>query len=224
MKVMILAAGRGERMRPLTDRTPKPLLEVAGESLIVHSIRRLAAAGITDFVINHAHLGDQIELKLGTGESFGVRIAYSREPEALETAGGIVQALPLLGLDPFLVVNADIWTDFDFAPLVNRHLPHSLLGHLLMVANPPHHPEGDFRVLDGMLNDTDGDRLTYSGIAVFRPELFAGLKPGKQPLAPLLRQEIARGRLSAEVYRGAWFDIGTPERLQQLQQILVARG
>jgi len=220
MKAMILAAGRGERMRPLTDRTPKPLLEVAGEPLIVHAIRRLVAAGISELVINHAHLGEQIELRLGTGEEFGAHITYSPESEALETAGGIIRALPLLGAEPFIVVNADVWTDYDFLPLANRHLAPSLSGHLLMVTNPAHHPEGDFHFLDGMLIDSVGERLTYSGIALLRPEFFAGLRPGKQPLAPLLRQQILENRLSAEVYRGRWFDIGTPERLRQLQQSL----
>lgn len=217
---MILAAGRGERMRPLTDRTPKPLLEAGGEPLIVHSIRKLVAAGITELVINHAHLGEQIERKLGTGGAFGAHITYSPEVEALETAGGIVQALPLLGAAPFLVINADVWTDYDFESLLDLQMASTVLGHLLMVANPQHHPDGDFHVLDGMLDDSRGERMTYSGIAVFRPDFFAGLDPGKRPLAPLLRQQISKRRLSAEVYTGRWFDIGTPERLKQLQQSL----
>jgi MurNAc alpha-1-phosphate uridylyltransferase len=223
MKAMILAAGRGERMRPLTDRIPKPLLEVAGEPLIAHCIRKLVAAGITELVINHAYLGHQIEERLGDGHLFGAQITYSPETEAMETAGGIVQALSHLGPGRFLVVNADIWSDFSFSDLATQVISTSLTGHLIMVPNPAHHAEGDFYLLNGMLDELEGERLTYSGIAVFKPEFFAGLQPGKRPLAPLLRQAIARNQLSAERYEGFWIDVGTPERIQQLQMRLATR-
>lgn len=214
MKAMILAAGRGERMRPLTDVTPKPLLPVAGKPLIVWHLERLARAGFRDIVINHAHLGDQIEALLGDGAAWGARIAYSAEPQgALETAGGIANALPLLGDAPFLVVNGDIFCDWDFA----RARSGNALAHLVLVDNPPHHPEGDF-ALDGAKVSAGGTaRLTFSGIGIYRPELFAGIACGEPAkLAPLLRDAITAGRVTGEHHRGRWEDVGTPERLAAL--------
>jgi len=219
MKAFILAAGRGERMRPLTDATPKPLLLAGGEPLIVHIIRRLSAAGVPDLVINVSHLGDQIESFLGNGEAFGVKIQYSREETALETAGGIVNAMPLLGSSPFILVNGDIWTDFDFSRLLNRSLANSL-GHLVMVVNPDHHPQGDFYLDHGKLTSEKGEALTYSGIGLYSPGLFSGLAPGRRPLAPILREAISDSQLSAEKYTGKWMDVGTPERLSQLDAYL----
>ena len=219
MKTLILAAGRGERMRPLTDQTPKPLLPVAGEPLIVHTIKRLSEAGFSELVINLAHLGDQIEEYLQQGARWDVKIQYSREVEALETAGGIIQALPLLGDDPFLVVNGDIWTDFDYSKLNNR-LPNQVLAHLVLVNNPLHHPGGDFCLEGGRLTGNQGQRLTYSGIGVYSPDLFAGFRPGKRALAPILHNAVSRALLSGERYGGQWRDIGTPERLEELNQLL----
>lgn len=223
MKAFILAAGRGERMRPLTDRVPKPLLEVGGQPLIVHTLLRLKQAGIEDLVINLSWLGNQIEQALGTGNRFGVNIEYSREPEALETAGGIVQALPLLGSTPFLVVNGDVWTDYDFSRLAVRPSP-GMLGHLVVVENPDHHPAGDFGLENGRLTLARDQKYTYSGIGVYSPEIFAGLAPGKQPLAPLLRQAISNSRLEGELYLGQWRDVGSPERLRQLDRDLRHNG
>lgn len=219
MRAFILAAGRGERMRPLTDSTPKPLLQAGGEPLIVHTMHRLAAAGITELVINVSHLGDQIETFLGDGSRWGVNIEYSREPVALETAGGIVNALPMLGKEPFLLVNGDIWTDFDFSPLTNKSLAESL-GHLVMVNNPAHHAEGDFFLDKGKLSADKGERLTYSGIGLFSPVLFADLAAGKRPLGPVLRQAISDSQLTGEKYSGEWVDVGTPQRLRQLDKRL----
>jgi N-acetyl-alpha-D-muramate 1-phosphate uridylyltransferase len=213
---MILAAGRGERMRPLTDRTPKPLLPVAGRPLIVWHIERLAAAGFRDIVINHAHLGDQIEALLGDGDAWGVRIRYAEEPSgALETAGGIANALPLLGDEPFLVINGDIFCDWDVsrAPTV---LADGLLAHLVLVPNPDHHPSGDFALTDDML-DAGKERHTFAGIGVYRPELFAAIERGQvAKLAPLLDAAISAGRVSGELHGGRWVDVGTPERLAAL--------
>jgi MurNAc alpha-1-phosphate uridylyltransferase len=208
---MVLAAGRGERMRPLTDRTPKPLLRVAGRALIEHVILRLHRAGIRDLVINHAWLGEQIVDALGDGQRLGVRIRYSPEPAgALDTGGGIHQALPLLGPGPFVVCNADVWCDYDFARL--RLDPGSLC-HLVLVANPPHHPRGDFRLEDGRVAGGGSPRLTFSGIGMYRPELFSARQPGRYPLAPLLREAMARGGVTGELHPGCWSDVGTPERL-----------
>ncbi len=219
MFVMILAAGRGERMRPLTDTTPKPLLAVGGRPLIEWHLQALAEAGFRDVVINHAWLGAQIEQRLGNGERFGLRIRYSPEPAgALETAGGIVNALPLLGDGPFAVINGDIWTDYPLA-----QLPRSLgedLAHLVLVDNPPHHPQGDFALQGGRVVADAEPRLTFSGIGVYAPQLFAGLEPGVRPLAPLLRAAMAERRVGGEHYRGRWFDIGTPERLAELDRQL----
>ena len=216
---MILAAGRGERMRPLTDHTPKPLLKVAGKPLIVWHIERLARAGICDLVINHAHLGQQIEDLLGDGAQWGVHIRYSREGEgrALDTGGGIFRALPLLGGAPFLVVNADVWCDLDPRQL---NLGADDLVQLVMVDNPPQHPAGDFHLAGGRLSATAEPRLTYSGIGVYRPELFDGCSAGAFPLAPLLRSAMTAGRAGGEHYRGRWTDVGTPQRLAELDRAL----
>ena len=211
MKAMILAAGRGERMRRLTDRTPKPLLEVGGEKLIERHLRRLAAAGHAQIVINLSWLGSQIRQAIGNGQRYGVEVRYSDEgPTALETAGGIFKALPLLGSEPFLVVNGDIWTDY---PLQPAGLAPGADAHLVLVPNPPQHARGDFALEQGKITEGKTDRYTFSGIGLYRGEFFAGCQPGKFPLLPLLRRAIAAGRLTGEVYRGAWHDIGTPERL-----------
>lgn len=229
MKAMILAAGRGERMRPLTDHTPKPLLMAGGLPLIGWHLHRLAAAGITDLVINHAWLGDKLEQVIGEGDDYGVRIAWSREDTALETAGGIAKALPLLGQAPFVVVNGDVLTDVDFIGLMQQ--AHQLDGqqlqaHLLLVDNPPHRPDGDFTLgPDGRVcadPAADGIRLTFAGIAAYHPALFAGLAqsvPLKAPLLPLLLQAMACGAVSGQHFQGVWLDVGTPERLQQAEQI-----
>lgn len=227
MKVLLLAAGRGKRMLPLTATTPKPLLRAGRYSLIEHQIRKLRAQGFRDLVINHAWLGAQLEQALGDGSSLGVRISWSREGEPLETAGGIVRALGLLGSEAFAVVNADIWTDYSFSRLTTALSPSDLI-HLVLVPNPPHHPGGDF-VLDvaGRLGLRGGDNpagpcFTYSGIGVYHPELFAGLADGSRPLLPLLQAAITAGRASGEVYPGDWIDVGTPERLSALDLQLQA--
>jgi len=212
MKAMILAAGRGERMRPLTDHVPKPLLRVGGRPLIEYLIDALLRAGFSELVINHSYLGQEIESALGDGSRYGVRIAYSAEPEgALETGGGIFRALPLLG-ERFLVVNGDIWTDYPFAQLVRQP---SGLAHLVLVDNPPHHPLGDFG-LSGNALVSEGSRLTFAGIGVYRAELFSGCSSGRFPLAPLLQSAISQNKASAEHYDGQWIDVGTPERLHSL--------
>jgi MurNAc alpha-1-phosphate uridylyltransferase len=221
---MILAAGRGERMRPLTDSCPKPLLRAGGKPLVVWHLERLRAAGFTEIVINHAHLGPMIEAALGDGRAFGVRIRYSPEAEALETAGGIVQALALLGDAPFLALNGDVFCDAELAPLRDAGAGLSAggeLAHLLMVPNPAHHPAGDFR-LDGTRLRADGEpRATFSGLGVYHPALFAGLVPGeKARLAPLLREAMAAGRVSGALHRGYWLDVGTPQRLTELDHHL----
>jgi MurNAc alpha-1-phosphate uridylyltransferase len=213
---MVLAAGRGERMRPLTDVAPKPLLLVGGRRLIEYHLLRLAAAGFREVVINTAWLGDAIEQALGDGRRFGLAITYSHErPEALETGGGIFRALSLLGSAPFLLVNSDVWTDIDFAAL-RRDPPGNSLAHLVLVANPPQHPRGDFLLERGNVSEGEGMRHTYSGIGIYRPELFAGCEPGKFPLLPLLRRAIGERRLTGELHAGRWYDIGTVERLKAL--------
>ncbi len=214
---MILAAGRGERMRPLTDRVPKPLLQVGGKPLIVHLIDGLKRGGITDLVINVAYLAPLIESHLGDGTALGVRIMYSREPDGpLETGGGIHRALPLLS-DPFVVVNGDIWTDYPFA-----RLPRDISGkaHLVLVDNRAHHPDGDFALAGDRVTADGVARLTYSGIGVYRPALFAHVVAGRFPLAPLLRAAMGCLEVSGEHYRGGWEDIGTPERLHALDREL----
>lgn len=224
MKAMILAAGRGERMRPLTDHTPKPLLEAGGKPLIVWHIERLREAGFTELVINHAHLGHLLEAALGDGRRHGVRIAWSPEREALETAGGIRQALPLLGDAPFLVVNGDVFCDVDFAAV---RLQPGDLAQLLLVPNPAHHEAGDF-VLRGtrVVGDDAGEgdaspRLTFSGIGMYAPALFADVAPGsKAKLGPLLRSAIAADRVGGARHDGRWVDVGTPARLAELDHSL----
>ncbi|WP_295476191.1 N-acetylmuramate alpha-1-phosphate uridylyltransferase MurU [uncultured Pseudomonas sp.] len=222
MKAMILAAGKGERMRPLTLTTPKPLVRVAGVPLIEYHLRALRVAGFTDVVINHAWLGQQIEDYLGDGQRLGLSIRYSPEGEPLETGGGIHRALPLLGSEPFVVINGDVWTDYDFARLRGQQ---SGLAHLVMIDNPAHHPEGDFCLLDGQLRDDGpvGSRLTFSGISVLDPALFAGCQPGAFKLAPLLRQAMQAGQVSGEHFRGQWVDVGTHERLAEVEQLLAER-
>jgi len=227
---MILAAGRGERMRPLTDRTPKPLLTVGGKPLLVWHIERLRAAGYSHIVINHAHLGEQIEAALGNGAAFGVSIEYSREISALETAGGIATALPLIGNEAFTVVNGDIYCEYDFSRLAEpmaRLAAGNDQAHLVMVDNPPHHPQGDFVLEGGRLTNADipltphPARFTFSGIGVYHRALFAHTRAGeKAPLAPLLRLAIDAGRASGEHYAGRWEDVGTPARLTALDEEL----
>ncbi len=219
MKAMILAAGRGERMRPLTDNTPKPLLKVGAQCLIEYHLDHLVKAGFTDIVINHAWLGEQIEEKLGDGSAYQARIRYSPETSALETGGGIYQALPWLsdGHTPFVVINGDIWCDY---PL--QQLPQQLSGvaHLVLVDNPQHHPKGDFAWQHQHISLADTPRFTFSGIGVYHPALFAECSPGAFPLAPLLKTAIAQQQVSAEHYAGVWMDIGTPQRLQALEEAL----
>lgn len=220
MKAIILAAGRGKRMRPLTDNAPKPLLVVGGKPLIVWHIEHLARTGFREIVINHAHLGDQIEAALGNGERFGVSIQYSREGEALETAGGIAHALPLLGEAPFLAVNGDIFTDYDFSGIESK-LGTGMLAHLVMVDNPPQHPLGDFAYDSGVLAGDGQRKLTFAGIGVYRHNLFSSIAPGsKARLAPLLQAAIAQHRVSAEHFCGHWTDVGTPQRLHELNTLL----
>lgn len=214
MKAMLLAAGRGERMRPLTDATPKPLLPVAGRPLIAWHLSRLAAGGIGEVVINLSWLGEQIAAALGDGAAFGLRIHYSREPwPALETGGGIRQALPLLGPEPFLLVNGDVYTDVDFSTL--RLVPGDL-AQLVLVPNPPHHPKGDFLLAGGRITAEQGEKLTYSGIAMLHPALLAAAEPGRFPLAPWLVKAREAGRLGGQRHDGLWIDVGTPERLADL--------
>ncbi|KTS76540.1 mannose-1-phosphate guanylyltransferase [Pseudomonas oryzihabitans] len=214
MKAMILAAGKGERMRPLTLSLPKPLIEVNGRPLIEHHIQALAAVGITELVINHAWLGAQLEAALGDGSRFGVSIRFSAEGEPLETGGGIFQALPLLGSEPFVLVNGDIRTDFDFADLA---LPAGCLAHLVLVDNPVHHPVGDFGLVGGRITSEATTKLTYSGIAVLHPQLFEGYTAGAFKLVDVLRPAIAAGRVSGERLHGRWVDVGTLERLAEAE-------
>lgn len=219
MKAMILAAGLGNRMRPLTLYTPKPLLEVGGKALIVWHIEKLKKIGVTEIVINSAWLADKLISSLGDGSQFGVDIRWTREDEGLETAGGIINALPLLGTDPFILVNGDVWTTMDFEAL--RHIKlNDDLAHLVLVDNPKQHPEGDFTLFDGRAftfdQDVTGENLTFSGVSVIHPKLFDGLEPGKRPLAPLLKQAMQNQKISGEKLKGAWVDVGTPERLMEL--------
>ncbi|GHC22610.1 N-acetylmuramate alpha-1-phosphate uridylyltransferase MurU [Aidingimonas halophila] len=215
MKAMILAAGLGKRMRPLTDDCPKPLLPVADKPLIVHHLERLASAGFREVVINVSYRGDQIIDALGDGHHYGLSIAWSREATPLETGGGIRQALPLLGTSPFLLINGDVWCDDDF-----RQLPRldNDLSHLWLIDNPNHHASGDFHLDDhGRVSDHRQDpRLTYAGIALIDPALVADHAPGTFPLAPLLRQAMAEDRVSGHQHEGQWVDVGTPARLQEL--------
>lgn len=219
MRAMILAAGRGERMRPLTDHTPKPLLQVGGKPLIVWHIEKLVCAGIRELVINHAHLGAQIESALGDGSRFNAQIRYSPEASALETAGGIANALPLLDDAPFAVINGDIFCDYDFSQLRSRAAAMQGNGdaaHLVLVNNPEHHPNGDFGVRgDRIVNEAP--KFTFSGIGIYQPSLFSEITRGSvAPLAPLLRAQIALGKVSGEHHEGFWVDVGTPQRLAEL--------
>jgi len=221
MKAMILAAGRGDRLRPHTDDTPKPLLPLAGKPLIEYHLEALATAGFHDIVINQGYLGAQLPETLGDGGRWGLAIRYSWEGyPALETGGGIFQALPWLGPEPFLVINGDVWTDYPLGTMT-ASLKGSTLAHLVLVDNPVQHPDGDFQLVDGRVvsdesGDAQGARLTFSGIGVYSPALFDGCEPGAFPLAPLLRRAIAAGRVTAEHYGGQWVDVGTPERWQAL--------
>ncbi|MFY9963131.1 N-acetylmuramate alpha-1-phosphate uridylyltransferase MurU [Pseudomonas sp.] len=222
MKAMILAAGKGERMRPLTLHTPKPLLPVAGVPLIEYHLRALGLAGIKEVVINHAWLGAQIEAHLGNGAGWGLSISYSAEGEPLETGGGIFKALPLLGELPFVLVNGDVWTEYDFSCLPEKPAG---LAHLVLVDNPGHHGKGDFCLQQGLVSDgLDGaPTLTYSGIAVIDPALFNGCTPGAFKLAPLLRDAMAVGQVTGEHFAGHWVDVGTQERLVEVEQLIKGR-
>jgi MurNAc alpha-1-phosphate uridylyltransferase len=213
MKAMILAAGRGERLRPLTDVTPKPLLEVQAKPLIVHHLEALSSAGFSEIVINLSWLGNQIRDLLGNGAEFNLSIEYSEEAEALETAGGIQQALPLLG-ERFIVVNADIFTDYDFARLTQI----DSIAHLVLVENPQHHARGDFTLNESMLGIEGSPRYTFSGISQYHRSFFTGLVPGKQALAPLLFAGVEKHQVTGELFRGDWTDIGTLERLDALNE------
>ena len=221
MKAMILAAGLGNRMRPLTLHTPKPLLEVGGKPLIVWHIEKLQKIGVTEIVINTAWLGEKLATTLGDGSQFGVNILWSHEGEGLETAGGIINALPLLGDEPFILVNGDVWTTMDFASLLDVQLGEQQ-AHLVLVENPPQHLKGDFILYNGLAYTFEqeqlGEALTYSGIAVLDPQMFVGLENGKRALAPLLKQAMQQQQVSAEKMQAVWVDVGTPERLQQLDQ------
>ena len=220
MKAMILAAGRGSRMRPLTDNIPKPLLKVGGKSLIVWHIERLVEAGFKELVINHAYLGQKIEESLGDGACWGVNIAYSAEETALETAGGIANALPLLGDEPFLVVNGDVYSELNFATL-KQVLNTGNLAHLVMVDNPPQHPLGDFALQDEKLIADGEEKLTFSGVGVYSPVFFNDIVRGEAAkLAPLLKAAMANGLVTGEHYQGIWHDIGTPDRLEKIDVML----
>lgn len=223
MRAMILAAGRGERLRPLTGRTPKPLVEAGGETLLGRHLARLASAGFKHAVINVSHLAEQIVARFGNGAQAGIRIDWSREAEPLETAGGIAQARTLLGTEPFLLVNADIWCDFDFSNLMNFQLE-KRLSHLVLVPNPPWHPKGDFSLERGVIGNAPSPRYTYAGISVLSPRLVDGVAAGhKAQLAPLWRAAAGRGEVSGELYLGRWSDVGTPERLAELKAQLDRR-
>lgn len=223
MKAMILAAGKGERMRPLTLHTPKPLVPVAGQPLIEYHLRALATAGFTEVVINHAWLGKQIEDHLGDGSRFGLHIRYSAEGEPLETGGGIFKALPLLGNEPFALINGDVWTDYDLARL---RVPLHGLAHLVLVDNPGHHGRGDFRLIGERVVDGDDapGTLTFSGLSVLHPALFDGCQAGAFKLAPLLRQAMSAGQVSGEHHPGHWVDVGTLERLAEAERLIGERA
>ena len=219
MKAMILAAGRGERLRPLTDSTPKPLLKVGEKCLIEYHLFKLAQTDINEVIINTAWLGDQIQQTLGNGEKYGLTIHYSDEGgQALETAGGIIKALPLLGDEPFLIINGDIFTDYDFKQLIDFKLHGE--AHLVMVENPDHNHKGDFVLDDGLLKNTGESLYTYSGIGIYTRQFFAGYPEGVTALAPILKEKIAQQKVSGELYKNAWTDVGTIERLQQLNDQL----
>ncbi len=223
-KAMILAAGRGERMRPLTDELPKPLLEIGGKPLIVWHIEKLANAGFKEIIINIAHLGYMIPEALGDGSKWGVKLHFSDEQNegALESAGGIVKALPLIGSEPFLIVNGDVWCDYEFDN--NFELDDGILAHLILVPNPEHNPKGDFVLHDGKLIGEGVVRYTFSGIGYYDPDLFYSLEYGKRALAPILTQSISHGLVSGVLFDGEWRDIGTPERLDALNCALFSQS
>ena len=224
MKAMLLAAGRGERLRPLTDALPKALVEAGGKPLIAWHLERLAASGCREAVINVSHLAERIVERIGDGARYGLRIAYSHEPQPLETAGGLAQARALLGAEPFLLVNSDIYCEADFSRLRRVKLG-ARLGHLVLVPNPPHRPGGDFTLDDGFIGNGPGQRYTYAGVAVMSPTLFAQVQAGeKAPLAPLLRAAAERRLLSGELYAGLWQDVGSAERLAELRARLASRN
>jgi MurNAc alpha-1-phosphate uridylyltransferase len=223
MKAMILAAGRGERLRPLTERLPKPLVEAGGKALLDWHLERLSAAGCRDAVINVSHLAEQVVAHVGDGSRYGMRIAWSREADPLETAGGIANARALLGEAPFLLVNSDIYCEYDLASLKSISLKTNL-AHLVLVPNPAHHAQGDFTLDAGVVGNGAAPRYTYTGVAVVSPALVAGVRAGdKAPLGPLLRQAAGERRLSGEVFRGFWTDVGTAERLTELRTLLASR-
>jgi N-acetyl-alpha-D-muramate 1-phosphate uridylyltransferase len=220
MKAMVLAAGRGERMRPITDTVPKPLVRVGGRPLIAWHLAALARAGVREVVINLSWLGEQLRTALGAGADFGLRITYSEEgPVALETGGGIFRALPLLGPEPFLVLSGDIWTDIDLGSV---QLEPEAQAHLVLIPNPPHHPRGDFGLEGNVVVQRDSERLTYANVGIYRPEFFAGCAAGRFPLLEPLNRAIAARLVRGEVHRGAWSDVGTPDRLAQLEARLSA--
>ena len=220
MRAMILAAGRGERLRPLTDEVPKPLVPIAGKPLIEYHLEALASGGFREIVINQGHLGSQLPAALGDGERWGVHIHWSDEqPEALETGGGIFKALPLLGSAPFLVINGDVWTDYSFSRLRAVKCDWA---HLVMVPNPGHNPKGDFALDCGRIRKNGDERLTFSGIGVYNPRLFDSCKPGKFSVVPLLKTAMTDQLVTGEVFTGAWDDIGTPERLGALNRAIIS--
>lgn len=227
MKAMILAAGRGERMRPLTETTPKPLLEVGGKPLIVYHLEALSKAGVSEVIVNIAYLGEQIRAYLGDGSRWGLKITYSEEPEPLETAGALLQALPLLGDSPFLLINGDVWTDFPLESLMNSSLDHSL-GRLVFVNNPEHNPQGDFIVASKenvpCVQHKDGvqQAYTFSGIGLFSPDIIQRYPDKRRifPLREVFAYAIEQELLLGQVYAGQWWDIGTPQRLAELDELL----
>jgi MurNAc alpha-1-phosphate uridylyltransferase len=224
MKALILAAGRGERLRPLTDTVPKALVEAGGKPLIAWHLERLSAVGCVEVVINVSHLAQRIVERIGDGSAYGLRISYSREAEPLETAGGIAQALPLLGGAPFLLINADIYCEYDISRLLGLALGRRR-AHLVLIPNPSHRPVGDFTLENGMIGNGAASRYTYAGVAVMSPDIVSGIRPGeKAPLAPLLREAAGQGLISGERYDGVWHDVGTRERLMELEARLASRN
>jgi MurNAc alpha-1-phosphate uridylyltransferase len=221
-RVMILAAGEGRRMRPFTDSLPKPLIEVDGKPLLAFHLERLVAAGFTDIVVNASYFSEQIEAFCGDGSRWGCHVKVVVEPKPLETAGGILNALPLLGDEPFAVVNGDVFTHYPFEQL-RRHDLKNDLAHLVMIPNPTHHPEGDFQLSETRIVEAQTSRTTFSGLSVMSPRLFAGLAPGKLALRPVLDQAITLKRVSGELFSGLWSDVGTPDRLRNLEIGLASR-